>query len=122
MNNGKKIILGLLILAIVLVLAFWFVIKKPGASAGALDGFAQCLAQKGVMMYGAYWCPHCQDEKKAFGDSFRFVPYVECPAEPQKCLDAGVGGYPTWIFADGRKFEGKQGIEKLSQESGCPTH
>ncbi len=121
-NNIKKIIFGLLVLAMVLVLAFKFVIKRPGANAGALDGFAQCLAQKGATMYGAYWCPHCLNEKKAFGDSFRFVPYVECSAESKKCLDAGVKKYPTWIFTDGGKFEGEQGIEKLSQESGCPLN
>lgn len=107
-------------MAVVLVLAFRFVIKRPGASAEALDTFAQCLAQRGATMYGAYWCPHCQNEKQAFGNSFRFVSYVECSAESKRCLDAGVKGYPTWIFADGRKFEGEQGIEKLSQESGCP--
>mgnify|MGYP001572390960 CR=1 FL=1 len=122
MSSGKKIIFGLLALAIVLVLAFKFIIKKPGASAEALDEFAQCLAQKGATMYGAYWCPHCQNEKRAFGDSFHFVTYVECSAESQKCLDAGVRKYPTWTFADGRKFEGEQGIEKLSQESGCLLH
>lgn len=116
---SPKIILISLALVIVLVLAFKFVIKKPGASAGALDGFAQCLAQKSATMYGAYWCSVCKEEKKAFNDSFRFVPYVECTAEPQKCLDAGIKGYPTWIFPDGRRFEGLQGVERLSQESGC---
>lgn len=99
----------------------WFILRNrvlpPVAS---LDAFAQCLAQKGATMYGAYWCSVCKEEKKAFDNSFRFVSYVECTAEPQKCLDAGIKGYPTWIFPDGRKFEGKQGIEKLSQESGCP--
>ena len=29
-------------------------------------------------MYGAYWCPHCQAQKKVFGESFQYVPYVEC--------------------------------------------
>lgn len=71
-------------------------------------------------MYGAKWCPHCQNEKKAFGDSFRLVPYVECPDDPKKCLAAGINGYPTWVFPDGKKLEGEQGLEKLSQASGCP--
>ena len=87
----------------------------------SLDTFAQCLAEKGAVMYGAEWCPHCQNEKKAFGKAFQFVPYVECPEDPQKCILAGIQGYPTWVFPDGRKFEGEQGIEKLSQVSGCPT-
>ncbi len=119
LESKLKVILIFLALIIILVSVFWFFVRKPGASAGALDEFAQCLAQKGATMYGAYWCSVCKEEKKAFESSFRFVPYVECTAEPQKCLDAGIKGYPTWMFPDGRKFEGKQGIEKLSQESGC---
>ncbi len=123
MGFKSKTTFIILILIIVSILAFKFVIKKkPGADTGALDEFARCLAEKSATMYGAYWCSVCKEEKKAFGISFRFVLYVECTAEPQKCLDAGIKGYPTWIFADGRKFEGEQGIEKLSQESGCPLN
>ena len=86
---------------------------------GELDDFAACLSEKGVTMYGADWCSHCQNEKRAFGDSFELVPYVECPDDPQKCLDVGVKSYPTWILPDGQKLEGEQGLEKLAQESGC---
>ncbi|MBI2552749.1 hypothetical protein HYW17_05625 [Candidatus Uhrbacteria bacterium] len=89
------------------------------AKPNSLDGFAQCLAEKGVTMYGADWCAHCQQEKKAFGSAFQYVPYVECPKNPQTCLDRGVEGYPTWIFEDGHRLVGEQGIEKLAQESGC---
>jgi hypothetical protein len=115
-----KVLLGLLGLGIVSAFAFWVIVKRPGVSAGALDEFAQCLSQKGITMFGAYWCPHCQDEKRAFGNSFRFIRYVECTAEPQRCLDAGINGYPTWMLDGGRKLEGKQGVNKLSRESGCP--
>ena|SRR3989344_458716 len=84
-----------------------------------LDAFAQCLRSKGAVMYGADWCPHCQNEKNAFGESFRLVSYVECPADPKRCLEAGVAGYPTWIFSDGTRLIGEQGIRKLSETSGC---
>lgn len=86
---------------------------------GKYDEFAQCLTEKGIVMYGAEWCSYCKAEKKAFGSSFRLVNYVECPDNPQLCLERGIEGYPTWMFADGRKLEGKQGLEKLSWESGC---
>lgn len=107
-------------IAVIIVIggAIWFVTRTPAASS-ALDSFAQCLRDKGATMYGASWCPHCQNEKKAFGSSFRFVNYVECPKDPKKCLDAGVEGYPTWIFPDERRFEGEMGLQKLSLESGC---
>jgi len=118
MNKKTLFITGLVFLAIILA-AFYF--YKPAAIVnGKYDNFAKCLASKNITMYGAVWCSHCQNEKKAFGDSFRYVPYVECPDNPQKCLEKNITGYPTWVFPDGKKFVGEQGVEKLSQESACP--
>ena len=115
MRNKYLVIFSITIIAIIAVYLAYF--QKQADS--QLDVFAQCLADKGIIMYDADWCSHCQSEKQAFGDSFRLVPYIECPEEPQKCLEAGITGYPTWIFFDGEKLEGEQGIEKLSKESGC---
>jgi glutaredoxin len=86
---------------------------------GNLDGFAQCLASKNFTMYGAEWCPHCKREKALFGTSWKYVPYVECPENTKLCLDKGVTGYPTWISADGSKYEGEQGLERIASESSC---
>jgi len=118
-KTQSKLIIGAVLAAGALLTVLWF---NPGTRkpASPLDSFAQCLAAKNIAMYGAYWCPHCQNEKKAFGSSFKFVPYVECTQEPQKCLAAGIQGYPTWVFPDGRRLVGEQGLEKLSQSSGCP--
>jgi len=120
MNKTNK---NLIILTIIIVAMFGAIYQfypiKLQLSVGKYDEFAKCLAIKRTIMYGADWCPHCQNEKKAFGDSFRFVPYVECPLEPKQCLDAGIKVYPTWIFSDGRKLVGEQGLKKLSEVSGC---
>ncbi len=121
-NNKFKIKIILVSLVAVLVLAFlvFIFLGRPGnAVSNQLDSFAQCLASKGITMYGANWCPHCQNEKNRFGSSFKFVPYVECPADPNKCLAAGVNAYPTWIFPDGKRLAGDQELQKLSDESGC---
>lgn len=70
-------------------------------SAGKYDSLAKCLTDKGVKMYGAYWCPHCQNQKKAFGDSFKYINYTEC-ADPnvegqlEVCQKAKIESYPTW--------------------------
>ena len=118
MKNAKfKILVGGAIVVII-GLAGWY-LNKPEKVSAAMTQFAQCLRDKQITMYGAYWCSHCQNEKKAFGDSFKSVPYVECPDDPQKCLTAGINGYPTWIFPDGKKLEVEQGLEKQSQQSGC---
>lgn len=61
------------------------------------DAFAKCLTDKGFAMYGAVWCSHCTAQKALFGDSFKYIKYVECPDNINLCLDKGVQGYPTWI-------------------------
>ena len=90
-----------------------------------LDAFAQCLKDKGAVMYGASWCPHCKKQKDLFGRAFRFAKYVECamPGNPQAqapaCRDAGIQGYPTWVFADGSRVSGEQTLAELAEKTGC---
>ncbi len=112
---------GLAVLAIALFFLF-----NPSGGPGQYDGFAQCLTEKGVKMYGAYWCSHCKNQKELFGSSFQYVQYIECDVNGQQspaCTQAGVTGYPTWIFSDGNKVAGELSFEKLSAYSGCSlTH
>ena len=88
-------------------------------------GFASCTAARGAKMFGAYWCPHCQEQEEAFGSSFRYVDYVECGVkgnvhlQSDACKQAGIKHYPTWEFPDGSRVEGKQTFEFLSEKTGC---
>ena len=79
-----------------------------GSKPGKLDDFAKTLGQKGVKFYGAFWCSHCQAQKKEFGSSKKYLPYVECSStdntQKQVCLDAKIEGYPTWTFENGIKI------------------
>lgn len=92
-------------------------------SSEAALGLAQHLATSGAKMYGAYWCPHCQDQKALFGqEAMAVLPYVECDAkgfqgDPQACRAAGIDGYPTWII-NGQVLSGTQDLEVLAQASG----
>jgi len=83
------------------------------------DKFATCLTEKEVTMYGAYWCPHCADQKELFGSAFKNVNYVECTEEIKTCLEKKVDGYPTWIFKNGERLVGKYPLETLAEKSGC---
>lgn len=117
-NNVPVIVIGIVFVALLVVIIVTTNVGDGGNRVN-LDDFAKCLASKNITMYGAEWCSHCKDEKAGFGDSFKYVPYVECTIETQKCIDKGIDSYPTWIFPDGRKLVEKQGVEKLSEESGC---
>jgi glutaredoxin len=100
-------------------------IKATGAtpdSGVTLEAFAACLAEKGATMYGAWWCPHCKEQKAIFGEeAAEKLSYVECAENPQACIDKKVEFYPTWIFADGSLVTGAQGFAALSQKTSCPV-
>lgn len=118
----KKYFIGSLIAGFLLVLVI-------GAGCGEkvnYDDFAKCLTDSGVKMYGAYWCSHCQNQKKMFGNSWEYINYVECSlpnrvGQTEECRETGIKGYPTWEFQDGKRIEGKLSFEQLSQYSNCET-
>ncbi len=88
------------------------------------DGFAQCLKDKGAVFYGAFWCSHCQAQKKLFGSSQKLLPYVECSTldgngQTQICIDKKIESYPTWEFADGSRLNGEVALEALAEKTSC---
>lgn len=126
MNNQAKIFIGVIALLIIGTIVTVLLRSNPSPSApGELDDFAICLKDKGATFYGAFWCPHCQAQKKLFGTSKNLLPYVECStpdgnAQTQICIDKNIKGYPTWEFADGsRPFSGEATLEQLAEQTGC---
>jgi len=123
MDKNQKYIWGAVIVAVIIIVGGFVITKKtsaPGIS-GKYDDFAKCVTEKGMTMYGAVWCPHCINEKKAFGDSFKFIKYVECPDNIQLCTDLGINGYPTWIDGAGKQYTGKDTeiLTDLAKITGC---
>jgi hypothetical protein len=82
-----------------------------------LDSFAQCLNSKGLRMYGAWWCPHCAEQKELFGYAFQYVNYTECGIEGQ--THSVNEHFPTWQFSDGSRHEGVLPLSDLAEKSGC---
>ncbi len=113
------IVAGVIVVALV-----GYVMARPSAPS-QLDGFAQCLTEKNLKVYAAWWCPHCAAQKKMFGNSYDKLISIECAAGlPQGrlgpvCTDKGITSVPTWEMPDGKRISGTQTLEKLSELSGC---
>lgn len=99
---------------ILLIIIFSFTRKKGGKS----SNLAKCIADSGAKFYGTSTCPYCNSQKAKFGDDAKYLPYIECTNNSQ-CTDAGITGYPTWIFADGKRQSGDLPLSSLAQLSGC---
>lgn len=116
MKVKKRFLLTAIITIIVLIITSYVIVRnKPLPN---YDEFAQCLTEKGAVMYGTYWCKYCNLQKKEFGDSFRYINYIECSEKPDECTEKGIDGFPTWIIND-QKYEGRQPLQKLSSITKC---
>lgn len=98
--------------------------ENPEALAEA-TAVAEWLTQSGAKMYGAFWCPHCADQKELFGSAFNEVEYIECStpdrrSQTQVCRDADISAYPTWEFGDGTRVEDVLSLRELKEYSGFP--
>ena len=101
---------------------------KPGIAVTTQSGaaeiaLAQYLKDTGSVFYGAWWCPHCHDQKQLFGqEATQIIPYVECSTpdgqgQTSECQAAQITGYPTWEV-NGERLSGTQTLEELAQLSG----
>ncbi|MEK6908754.1 MAG: hypothetical protein AABX23_01740 [Nanoarchaeota archaeon] len=111
--------IGLAVIGLVVL-----IIYLTSSKSSQYDEFTQCVTDSGTKMYGAYWCPHCQAQKKLFGSSWDLVNYVECatPGSNQQttaCNTAGIKSYPTWVFADGKSISGELSLQQLSTFTSC---
>jgi hypothetical protein len=110
-------------------IVFLLIIFISGCSSDPeVDALANCLADKGVKEFGAFWCSHCEEQKRVFGPSDKIIKergvYVECDARgkngnPDLCEAEGVKGFPTWKFQDGNLVPGVLSLDQLARLSKC---
>jgi hypothetical protein len=122
-RNWKRIAIYAALVVVVIGVAYYF----DHRSQHKHDAFAKCLTDRGAKMYGAWWCPHCVEQKEKFAASFEYAPYVECgikgrtSGQAQVCKDENVKGYPTWQFPPtGERVERVFTLQELSDRTGCP--
>lgn len=83
---------------------------------------AEHLTTIGAKKYGAFWCPHCYEQKQLFGqEAFDKVNYIECDPQgqnPQRdtCIAAGIQSFPTWEI-DGKFYPGTKTLKELAELS-----
>lgn len=100
-------------------LIFTLFLAGCGPTPEQIQQFAACLNEKGAVMYGASWCPHCTEQKEMFGAALGKINYVECSTEENKCTAEGIQFLPTWKFSDGSIQTGVMTFSELAEKSGC---
>ena len=112
----------------VIIGGFYWLWTAEQANGAKLDTLATCISQSGAKMYGAFWCPHCQNQKSMFntlfGGAADKLPYIECSTPDANgqldvCKNESIKTYPTWKFTDGSAIEGEATLQMLADKTGC---
>ncbi|MFM7549521.1 MAG: vitamin K epoxide reductase family protein, partial [Cyanobacteriota bacterium] len=92
--------------------------SRPGVVA-----LADHLTATGAVMYTAYWCPHCHEQKELFGkEATARLKIVECAPDGRNsqtalCQKKKVEGYPSWEIK-GTLDSGVKPLRRLAELSG----
>lgn len=146
---GQLVITGIITVMITLITTLLIYANLPSAASPSASGgtagpavvntsspaeieLAKHLKQIGAKMYGAYWCPHCHDQKELFGkEAAAIYPYIECAPdgvnsktalcqETAPKIEKQTGqnfGFPTWEIK-GQYLTGTQQLSDLATKSG----
>lgn len=121
--GSRKTLAVIIVMAVVAIIGAALVVGQKSGP-GKLDRFVKCLKDKKALFYGAFWCSHCQNQKKLFGSSSEHLPYIECSTADGRqqldvCKKKNITGYPTWEFNDGSRVSGEMTLEKLAEKTNC---
>lgn len=107
-------------------------LNPENKDAAYIDRLVKFMASKGMTMYGASWCAHCQAQKRALGDAVKDLKYIECSSSTTQKSQApecdaisftsasdgkkytSIQGYPTWIY-QGVGYSGEMSIPRMAE-------
>jgi len=82
--------------------------------------FAKYLNDNNIVMYSAYWCPHCNDQKQLFGKkAVEELLIVECAKDGKNnqyklCQEKGIEGFPSWEI-NNQIYSGTMSLNELAK-------
>ena len=85
--------------------------------------FAKFLNENNIIMYSAYWCPHCHDQKQLFGEkAAEELTIVECAKDgidnqSELCEQKGIEGFPSWEI-NNKIYSGTRDLQELADLAG----
>jgi uncharacterized membrane protein len=140
-DRGQLVFTGIIVAMVALVGTLGLYQLNPGtrstpaATAGEVGppiqntsgeaelALARHLKAVDAKMYGAYWCPHCHDQKELFGQQAAAeIPYIECAPDGRNSQTAlcqsveQLKGFPSWEVK-GQFLSGAQSLETLALAS-----
>ena len=109
---NKKYWLAGIVVVFAIVVYYFMISSSPNLVS---EEIAKCIGGKSEL-YIQDGCIHCENQKKLFGENFKFLNVVDCTDNWDSCPN--IQGTPTWII-DSETYLGEQDIEKLRNLTEC---
>ncbi|MEK7612178.1 MAG: vitamin K epoxide reductase family protein [Patescibacteria group bacterium] len=127
--SGKDVIFAIILAAV--LGGATYIIHDRTVPTDKYNELAQCLSDKGFIVYGSITCQYCARQRSMFGDAFQYIKEIECNPRNEGyvegiCEPKNIEGTPTWMQEDSAgktlyRFDtGVQELERLAEVSGCP--
>jgi uncharacterized membrane protein len=86
--------------------------------------FCDCVTFAGWRFYGREGCMWCEKQKMIFGESIKYIIFIDCLKVPDTCKQLNIEGFPTWIrFSDDgeelQRYKGYSTLKNLAEISHC---
>lgn len=137
-DRGQLIFRGVLLVMAVLIIGLGWSVSAVRPTSTLAKGMAppverssnpdavalaNHLTAKGAVLYTAYWCPHCHEQKELFGrEATQRLKVIECAPDGQNsqaalCAAKKIEGFPSWEI-NGKLDSGVKPLNKLANLSG----
>tara|TARA_B100000131_G_C18115471_1_gene611143 strand:- start:337 stop:1275 length:939 start_codon:yes stop_codon:yes gene_type:complete len=92
-------------------------------SSSSSISLAKHLTANKIVLFNAWWCPHCHDQKELFGkEAVNELMLIECASDGKNnqadlCKKKGITGFPSWEI-NGQLESGVKSLKELAEISG----
>ena len=114
MEKGKIVTFSIIVLILFVAGGIIYFKNFQGATVDTAGEKESKWIGEHSILYIQPGCIHCKEQEDKFGTNIKYLNVVDCLKEPQKCIDAGIEGTPTWII-NGEKYIGATSIETLKE-------
>ncbi len=116
-KNKKTLIVGYIVIAVI-VQGLSYSAYALIQSSSKYSRFAQCLKDKGAIIYGNDFCKYTGEQLAMFGSASKKLNYVKCAENKEVCDEKSVRITPTWEI-NGNFYKEVQPLQRLSELTGC---
>jgi hypothetical protein len=92
--------------------------SPSGSTKSKAVQLAECMTEKGAVVYGSRGCSITVKQLGLFGDGRPYLEYVDCNDHRDLCSKNNIRYYPTWICKR-RRMEGSYPLDALAVFTGC---